>query len=66
MMTRLRIALKSIDKMQRTYWLGLVMLFVGLTGLVSVFMALTVTGAAVVLESTLTSYMAALINARKQ
>lgn len=64
MLTRLRATLQGIDKMQRTYCLGLVMLFVGLTGLVSVFMALTVTGAAVVVESTITSYLAALINSR--
>lgn len=58
-------SLRTMDQNQRNYWLGLMLLFMGLTGWVSIFMALTVIGAAMVLESTITSYLAAWINSRK-
>ena len=58
--------LQAMDPNQRNYWLGLLMLFIGLTWLESIFMALAVVGAAMIIESTITSYMAGLINSRKQ
>jgi hypothetical protein len=56
--------LQSLDPNQRNFWIGLVMLFIGLTGLISVFMAFTVAGAVMVVESMITSYLAGLINSR--
>lgn len=50
--------LKSLDRNEKTYWVGLAMLFVGLSLSVSVATALTVTGAAMALESVATSYLA--------
>lgn len=66
MINRIVETLRAMDPNQRNYWLGLLLLFAGLTGLISMFMALMVTGAVMIVESTITSYMAALINARKQ
>jgi len=40
--------LKSLDRNEMTYWVGLMMLFVGLTLSVSVATALIVTGAVLV------------------
>jgi len=57
-------SLRTMDSNQRNYWIGLLMLFIGLTWLISVFMALTVAGAVMIIESTLTSYLAGLINSR--
>lgn len=54
-------SLRTMDQNQRNYWLGLVLLFVGLTWSL---IGLTVVGAVMVFESMLTSYMAGLINAR--
>lgn len=50
--------LQSIDRNEMTYWAGLAMLFIGLSLSVSVATALTVTGAAMALESVATSYLA--------
>jgi hypothetical protein len=50
--------LKSLDRNEKTYWVGLVMLFTGLTLSVSIATALVVTGAAIALESVITSYLA--------
>ncbi len=50
--------LKSLDRNEKTYWVGLVMLFIGLTLSVSIATALIVTGAAMALESVVTSYLA--------
>lgn len=61
-------ALKSIEREEVTYWVGLGMLFAGLTISVSVATALVVTGAVIALESVVTSYLATWIgikNVRK-
>jgi len=50
--------LKSIEREEVTYWVGLALLFVGLTIRVSVATALIVTGAVIALESVVTSYLA--------
>ena len=52
------------DRNDLTYWLGLLMLFVGLTWSASLFTALTVVGAIMAVESVITSYMAQWIKAR--
>ena len=51
-------ALKSLEREEVTYWVGLALLFVGLTIRVSVATALIVTGAVIALESVVTSYLA--------
>jgi hypothetical protein len=53
---RIRIAWVTADRNERNFWLGLLMLFVGLTWFASVFVALTVIGAVLVIESVITSY----------
>lgn len=53
--------LKNIDRYEVTYWIGLVMLFVGLSLRVSVATALIVVGGVMALESVITSYMNAWI-----
>ncbi|MDX9955719.1 MAG: hypothetical protein RBT75_16580 [Anaerolineae bacterium] len=50
--------LKSFDRNEVTYWVGLVMMFIGLTLGVSIETALVVTGSAMALESVITSYLA--------
>ncbi len=50
--------LKSLEREEVTYWVGLALLFTGLTIRVSVATALIVTGAAMALESVVTSYLA--------
>lgn len=50
--------LKSLNRNEVTYWVGLAMLFVGLTLSVSVATALVVTGTIVAAESVITSYLA--------
>jgi hypothetical protein len=65
-MKRLFAWLSTQDRNDKTYFLGLLMLFLGLTWLSSVFMALTVVGAAMALESAITSYLVAVLNSRKQ
>ncbi len=57
--------LASADRNELTYWLGLMMLFVGLTLSVSAETALVIVGAAIAGESVLTSYLAAWIGTRK-
>lgn len=57
--------LRSLDRNELTYWLGLLMLFIGLALSVSAATALIVVGAAIAGESVLTSYLAAWIGARK-
>jgi hypothetical protein len=48
----------SLDRNELSYWIGLLMLFAGLSLSVSVATALTVTGAVMAAESVLTSYLA--------
>ncbi len=50
--------LQSLDRNELTYWLGLLMLFAGLSMSVSVTTGLIVVGAAMAAESVLTSYLA--------
>ena len=63
-MARLFAWLRSLDRNELTYWLGLAMLFVGLAWGVSIATALTVVGAVVAGESVVTSYLAQWIKAR--
>ena len=56
--------LRSLDRNELTYWVGLLMLFVGLAWGVSVATAFTVVGAVVAGESVVTSYLAQWIKAR--
>ncbi len=53
--------LASLDRNEITYWLGLLMLFAGLTLRVSVETALVIVGAAMAAESVITSYLASWI-----
>lgn len=48
----------SIDRNELTYWLGLGLLFIGLTLGVSVATACCVAGSLIILESVTTSYLA--------
>lgn len=50
---------KALERSEQTYWIGLALLFIGLALGVSVATALSVIGAVIVLESVVTSYMAA-------
>lgn len=57
--------LRTTDRNELTFWLGLLLLFIGLSGSVSVFAALTVVGVLMAGESVITSYIAQWIKARK-
>lgn len=57
--------LRSLDRNEVTYWLGLLMLFAGLTVRVSVETALIVVGASVAAESVVTSYLATWMSEKK-
>jgi len=59
---KLWLYLKSLDTHQKTYWLGLLMSFTGLSFTCSVAVALVVVGGLIAVESVLTSYLAAWIN----
>jgi hypothetical protein len=54
------------DRNELTYWLGLVLLFIGLTWSDSLFKALVVVGGIMALESVLTSYLAAVFGSRSK
>lgn len=56
---------RTQDRNELTYWLGLLMLFAGLSLSVSVATALVVTGAAVAFESVITSYLATWMREKK-
>jgi hypothetical protein len=58
--------LRSMDRNDLTYWLGLIMMFVGLTWLVSVFVALTVVGLGIAIESVITSYLVTWFNTKNR
>jgi len=51
--------LRTLDRNEVTYWLGLLLLFAGLAVRVSVETALIVVGAALAAESVMTSYLSA-------
>jgi hypothetical protein len=54
------------DRNEQFYWLGLILLFVGLTWSDSLFKALAVVGGVMVAESVLTSYLAAFFGSRSK
>lgn len=56
--------INNLETVERNYWLGLLLLFVGISWGVSVATALTVVGAVVAGESVITSYLAQWIKAR--
>jgi hypothetical protein len=56
--------LRSLDRNEKTFWMGMLMMFIGLTWWASLFVALIVVGALMVGESVITSYLAAWINSR--
>lgn len=49
---------RSLDSNVRNYWLGILLLFLGLAWGISVATALTVSGAVIAGESAITSYLA--------
>jgi hypothetical protein len=55
----------KLDPSERHYWLGLLLLFAGLSWGVSVATGLTVVGAIIAGESVVTSYLAQWIKARQ-
>lgn len=55
---------RSLERNEKAYWIGLLLLFVGLTWSASVFVALTAAGAVMIVESVFTSYLAGWINAK--
>ena len=55
-------SLRTMDQHQRNYWLGLLLLFVGLTWSL---IGLTVVGAVMVVESTITSYLVVWLSAKQ-
>ena len=57
--------LQSPERNELAYWLGLLLLFLGLSLGVSMATALIVTGAVIAGESVLTSYVASWLGARK-
>ena len=65
-MKRLIAWLNAQERSDKTYWLGLLMLFIGLTGSVSLFSALIVVGASMAVESVITSYLAGVLKARME
>ena len=58
--------LRRIDPNQRNYWMGLLMLFVGLTFFGSIPLALIVVGASMAVESVITSYLAGVLKSRME
>lgn len=58
--------IKSLNRNEVTYWVGLALLFVGLSLRVSVATALIVIGAVITLESVFTSYLATWFSLRDQ
>ena len=61
---KLPLNLPSVDRNELTYWLGLVLLFIGLSLGVSVATAFCVAGGLIVLESLITSYLATWMGVR--
>jgi hypothetical protein len=56
--------LRTQDRNEKTFWMGMLMMFIGLTWWASLFVALAVVGAVMVLESVFTSYLAGWINSK--
>ena len=57
--------LRRQDRNELSYWMGLLMLFVGLSLGVSIATALWIVGAVMVVESVTTSYIASWISEKK-
>lgn len=58
--------LASAERNEKAYWIGLFLMFVGLTWSSTVFVALTVVGTVMIIESIATSYLAGWINSRNE
>lgn len=58
--------LNNQERSEKMYWLGLLLLFIGLTFWKSVFLAMTIVGATMAVESVLTSYLAGLLKSRAE
>lgn len=56
----------GLEVVERNYWLGLALLFVGLAWGVSIATGLTVVGGVMIVESVITSYLAGWINSRNE
>lgn len=57
--------LTSLERNEVTYWIGLLMLFVGVSLSVSIATALMVVGGAMSIEAVITSYLASWISKDK-
>jgi hypothetical protein len=55
---------RSLERNEKTYWMGLLMLFVGLAWFASISIALIVVGAGMAIESVITSYLAVWFGSR--
>jgi len=64
-MKRLFASWSALERSEKTYWLGLLLLFIGLSLGVSIATALIVIGAAIAAESVFTSYLAGVLKARQ-
>lgn len=56
--------LNALERSEKNWWLGLLMLFIGLTWSESIYRALVIVGAVLAIESVITSYLAAWVNSR--
>ena len=64
-MKRVFASWSTLERSEKTYWLGLLVLFCGLCLGVSVATALIVIGAVIAAESVFTSYLAGVLKARQ-
>lgn len=58
--------MQAMDRNERFYLLGLIMMLIGFSYSLSLFVALAVVGSVMVVESVITSYMAGMINSRSK
>jgi hypothetical protein len=56
---------QTMDRNELSYILGLIMMLIGITYAISLFVAMVVVGGIMVVESVLTSYLAQWIKTRK-
>lgn len=63
-MRKIFAAFQALDRNERFYMLGLILMLIGLTYAISLFIAMAVVGGIMVVESVLTSYIAGSLNAR--
>ncbi len=64
MLLALGTRLGSLETNELRYWLGLIMLLIGLSWSISLWVALAVVGAGIAFESTVTSYLAMWFSSR--